>query len=138
MKRVFSIVLILSAFAASDVVFATELRLGAGGLARDSERHVYQVSLSVPGADRWQLNATRWDTDDALSLTVRQQWKYFEIGGGVGYAQSTEPNVDNDRATVHVRLGPSFGPFFVSYEYVRDEHGNRAADFFLGGVQIRF
>ena len=109
-------------------VLAADVRLAAGGLARDKEYQVVQVGVVI--AD-FQPTYTAWHDQRALSLLYTKRWEYFEIGGGAAYVAN---DYDNNGAAAHARLGPRFGPFFVSYEALI--RNGEAVRFILGGVQI--
>lgn len=118
----------LLAMAVAMPVFAADLRLAAGGLLRDEKRRVAQVGVDVGG---FQPTYTVLHKQRAVSLLYGKRWKYFEAAGGVAYLNT---NNGDEGAAAHVRLGPRFGPVFVSYEVlIRD---GEAVRFLLGGVQF--
>ena len=118
----------LLAMAVAVPVFAADLRLAAGGLLRDEEYQVVQVGVVVAG---FQPTYTAWREQRAMSLLYGKRWEYFEAAGGPAYLNT---NNGDEGAAAHVRLGPRFGPVFVSYEVlIRD---GEAVRFLLGGVQF--
>lgn len=109
-------------------VLAIDPRFAAGGLAREHDHQVVQAGVDIAN---FQPTYTYWRDQQSASLLYSKRWKYFEAAAGPAYVM---PKIGNDAAAAHVRIGPRFGPLFVTYEtLIRD---GRSSGFILGGVQF--
>jgi hypothetical protein len=121
MKTKSAIIAILAMTATAQ---AADLRIAAGGLAKEDSEHVVQAGINLNG---WQPTYTYWHDQRAASLLYGKRWEYVELAAGAAYTS------DSDFAG-HARAGLRFGPIFIVYEsLIRD---GRGTGFAMGGIEI--
>jgi len=128
MKHLTQLLFVVLSVAVAIPAFAFDVRIAAGGLARDEDRQVVQLGVDMAG---FQPTYTAWHEQRAASLLYAKRWQYFELAGGPAYVS---PEQGDAGIAAHVRLGPRIGPFFVVYETLI--HDGRATNIIMGGVQF--